>query len=387
MPKLTLYHLDPKSGFHFGQRGVELEKTGTHFPSDSLFSAIVTTAIQAGYEPDSLTGLFPQAEGQPTTEPPFLLTSLFPRAGKVRFYPALPLGLMLSAEALQRLQQAQRLKEIKKIAYISEALFETLCSGVKLDEWLPGQPSQPGDQGLFMQGSSLWLTQTEVEHLPETFRKVETGGRLATALRAATVWQVDTLPRVTVDRLHDASNIFHAGRLNFSPACGFWFGVQWHRPEARLQDKSLLQVFETALNLLSDSGLGAERNTGYGHFKWQEAGLKTLPDPQAAGLFVTLSRYHPRPVDLETILKDERVAYNLVSVAGWLQTPSLHEAAQRRRRLWLFAEGSVLRMPPSTGTLGDMVDVKPKYPNEPREFSHPVWRYGLALPIGLGGTK
>ena len=386
MPKLTLYHLHPNSGFHFGQRGVELEKTGSHLPSDSLFSALVATAIQAGYDPDALASLFPQAEAQPDIEPPFLLTSLFPRAGKVRFYPALPLGLMLSAEALQRLQQAQRMKEIKKIAYISESLFETLCSGTKLDEWLPGQPSRPNDQGAYLQGGNLWLTQAEVEKLPEAFWKVKQGGEVTKALRAATVWQVDILPRVTIDRLRDASNIFHAGRLNFSPECGFWFGVEWRRLEAQLQDKSLPQVFETALHLLSDSGLGAERNTGYGHFCWEkQEDVKILPAPQPGGLFVTLSRYHPRPDDLKTILNDERIAYNLDSVAGWLQTPSLTEAAQRRRRLWLFAEGSVLKMPATGPVLGDLVDVRPQY--KEKTFSHPVWRYGLALPIGLGGTK
>ena len=142
MPHLTVYHIYPHSGFHFGQRGVELEKTGTHFPSDSLFSAFMVAAIQAGYDPEALAEQFPRSAGQPAVEPPFLLTSLFPRAGDVRFYPALPLSLMLSAEALQRLHEANRLKEVKKIAYISEALFEALCQGTKLDDWLPGQPPQ-----------------------------------------------------------------------------------------------------------------------------------------------------------------------------------------------------------------------------------------------------
>lgn len=385
MPKLTLYHLHPNSGFHFGQRGVELERTGTHLPSDSLFSAVMTTAIQAGYEPDPLTDSFPKAEGRSVDEPPFLLTSLFPRAGEVRFYPALPLGLMLSPAALQRLQQAHRMKEIKKVAYISEVLFETLCSGTKLDDYLPDQPPQSDDRGIYLQGSSLWLSRAEVEQLPQAFRQVERGGQVAKALQAATVWEIDVLPRVTVDRQRNTSNIFHAGRLNFGPDCGFWFGVEWRRPELQLQDKTLSQVFDTWLYLLSDSGMGAERNAGYGHFTWQKGGTKVLPDPQTNGLFVTLSRYHPQKNELSTILEDERIAYTLVSVAGWLQTFTSNEAAQRRRRLWLFAEGSVLKMPASSQTLGDLVDVRPRY--EQKIFSHPVWRYGLALPVGLGGTQ
>ncbi|MCB0165231.1 MAG: type III-A CRISPR-associated RAMP protein Csm4 [Anaerolineae bacterium] len=385
MPHLTVYHIYPHSGFHFGQRGVELEKTGTHFPSDSLFSAFMVAAIQAGYDPEALAEQFPRSAGQPAVEPPFLLTSLFPRAGDVRFYPALPLSLMLSAEALQRLHEANRLKEVKKIAYISEALFEALCQGTKLDDWLPGQPPQLADRGVYLQGSDLWLSRQEIEHLPPAFRAVGRDGAMSKALRAAKVWDIDTLPRVTIDRLRDASNIFHAGRLNFGPQCGFWFGVEWRQPQALLHNTPLRQGFETVLHLLSDSGLGAERNIGYGHFSWQQNGEKRLPNPPADGLFVTLSRYHPRQDDLATILNDDRIAYNLVSVAGWLQTPSFTEAAQRRRRLWLFAEGSVLKMPAANAILGNLVDVRPRYPT--RDFSHPVWRYGLALPIGLGGRE
>jgi hypothetical protein len=55
----------------------------------------------------------------------------------VRFYPTLPLRWLLSAEKLKQLHESHRLKEVKKIKYISEALFMAALSGQWLDGAVP----------------------------------------------------------------------------------------------------------------------------------------------------------------------------------------------------------------------------------------------------------
>ena len=80
MPELTPYTLQFKGGLHVGTRGVNLEEAGVSIPSDSLFAAILSTLRLTGESVDDFANVY-------TADPPFLLTSAFPYAGGVRFYP------------------------------------------------------------------------------------------------------------------------------------------------------------------------------------------------------------------------------------------------------------------------------------------------------------
>jgi CRISPR-associated protein Csm4 len=393
MPQLTLYHLTPTSAFHLSLRGVGQEKTEIYLPSDSLFAALVATYMETGGQPEHLTQAFPQyaepkaAEAGPhPAPPPFLLTSTFPLAGELRFYPAPPsLNLMLSAAKREELEAKGRLKEVKKIQFLSEGLFEKLVQGEKLDTWLPGQEPglQPGvsaaEQGLFLHAGVLWLMTDEIKLLPQAMRQDDKGrSRPLEALRQLTIWQVGTTPRVTVDRRSNASEIFYTGRVTFSPECGWWFGLAW-APEAA---EATRQAVSLTLQVLPDAGLGAERAAGYGQFACRQAGERSWPTPAANDTFLTLSRYHPRQNELPQVIQGVTAAYKLVSVGGWLA--SVSQKAQRRRRLWLLGEGSVVQAV-GAGPWGDMVDVRPIYPGTSERFDHAVWRFGLACPVKLKG--
>ncbi len=379
MPTLTCYHLDPESGFHLGQRGVGQEETGVFIPADTLFSALLTAWAEFGRSPETLARPFLAANGQAQGGTPFLLTSAFPRAGRVCFYPALPLSRLNISPA----KFEDRLKELKAIQFISEGVFRRAVAGELLDDWLPRpNKAQSGDKGLYLQGQALWLTAEEVDRLPDSLRLKDKGRtRPGYALRHLKVWETHKVPRVTVDRLTNCSAIYHTGRLEFGPGCGFWFGLAWQQPDRPAGDHSMRQAFTLALNSLADVGMGGERSAGYGHFTWREDGSLTFPDPEPDQPFVTLSRYHPRPAELPQVLRGQTVAYRLVSVAGWLQSPQ--SKAQRRRRLWLVAEGSIVRAV-GRGPWGDVTDVRPIY--EETVFPHPVYRYGLACPVAFGGA-
>jgi len=377
MPDLTLYHLHFGGSLHLGRRGVGQEQTGVHLPADSLFAALVATLVEAGQDPEELVKLFPgYAEAPAVPAPPFLLTSAFPYAGEVRFYCPPPLGHWPISEQVRE----RRLKELKRIKFVSEAIFEKLCRGEALDAWLPPEQEATGTEpGRYLQGRALWLTAGEVAALPEAMRRAGKVARPHSALALLKVWQIHQVPRVSVDRIRNASNIFHTGRLTFSQDCGLWFGIAW-------RDEAWRPWLTAALALLADSGLGAERAVGYGHFTWQEkAAPRHWPSPRPDDLFITLSRYHPRSDELPQVLADEAAAYGLVSVGGWFASPE--DSAQRRRRVWLVTEGSVLRAGQDR-TWGDIIDVRPTYADEASEitpFAHPVWRYGLACPVAFTG--
>jgi CRISPR-associated protein Csm4 len=371
MPDLTLYHLDFGGTLHLGRRGIGQEATGVHLPADSLFAALVSTWVEAGETADSLVEAFPRLVGETASEasPPFLLTSAFPYAGQVRFYPAPPLAYLRIAAA----SREKRLKELKRISYISESLFDKLRAGQSLEAWLPAEgEAGDGDRGCYLQQRSLWLTAEEVAGLPRGLRQVKDRrtrrwrDRPRSALAQLKVWQTHKAPRVTVDRRRNASNIFHTGRLTFSPGCGLWFGL------VRRTDAWPARL-KQALDLMADGGLGGERAVGYGHFTWRTEEREPWPAPQDGQLFLTLSRYHPRAGEVRPVLADPQAAYELVSVGGWLNSPQTR--AQRRRRLWMVAEGSVLRAA-GAGPWGDVTDVQPVH-----AFPHPIWRYGLACPV------
>ncbi|MFN3928223.1 MAG: type III-A CRISPR-associated RAMP protein Csm4 [Thermoflexus sp.] len=368
MAELTVYRLAFRGGFHLGARGVNLEESAETLPSDTLFAAFVDAFFRLLGDGEGFAKPFEDGD------PPFLLTSAFPFAGDVRFFPMpVPLDRWFSPETLRK-----RLKDLKRVRFVSEALFRRMLDGEKMDGWLfPEKEEEDPVRGTALQGGTFWLTVEEAKGLPTQMR-VNLATQRPIPLRALprhAVFRSQQVPRVTLDRISSASNIFHAGRIVFSPGCGLWFGVQWRR-----NDPAFRNLLQQALAVLADDGLGGERTIGYGGFRWEEdPQALTLPDSSEGGLIWLLSRYHPREDELPRALT-ESPGYALTAVAGWLRT--WQGAAQRRQRLWLVAEGSLVRAV-GPGPWGDLSDVRPRYRNPEGDLPHPVWRYGFALGAGV----
>lgn len=370
MPEITCYHLTPRAALHVGARGVGQEETFQYVPSDTLFSALFVSWLSRG-APEVWSEAFAHPQ-----EAPFLLTSAYPRAGHVRFYP-LP-RVDLGAYGLPVDDEG---KQIRRIAYVSEGIWQRLIRGESLAALYPRHDEQM--EGAFLQHGALWIGREEIEGLPESMRTYEdawgTGRpRSPSALPLLRLWARERVPGVTVSRFGRGSEIYYTGRVVFSPGCGLWFGVQWQKPQASLPNGegglTWRGAFEDALARLADSGLGGERSSGYGAFSWDVAGEVHWPQVGAGDYFVTLSRYHPRADEVPAAFQGDGARYRLVSVGGYLQSHS--GPARPRRRLRLVSEGGVL-CAPHEGVLGDVADVRPV------DFAHPVWRYGLALPVPL----
>jgi CRISPR type III-A-associated RAMP protein Csm4 len=84
MPSFLVYPLSFRSPLHVGKRGVGLEATRSYVPADTLFSALCV-AWRELYGASDLCGqlLEPFSAGRG----PFFLTSAFPQAAGVRFFP------------------------------------------------------------------------------------------------------------------------------------------------------------------------------------------------------------------------------------------------------------------------------------------------------------
>jgi CRISPR-associated protein Csm4 len=329
--------------FHFGRHGLGQEETGSWMTSDSLFAAL-SASLAASEGPDALAGwmrLF--SNGTPA----LVLSSVFPRAGAVRFFPT-PLRYGRTGA-----EGSIPAKTIKKIRFVSETIFRAVLSGTNLVELFDG--------GRLLQGGQVLISAGEVSSLPAGLKSPD-----------AVIYKIDRRPRVAIARITSESNLYHTGQVTFSEGCGLWFAVRWLNPEPDQRTR-----FAQMLTILGDAGLGGERSSGFGGAEFQNTGALDLPDP-SGGPWVTLSRYLPAADETGALLS-ENAAYALEAVGGWIQSPGMK--SERRRSINMLVEGSVL------GRLdkpvpGQLVDVQPDYAGT-QPVGHPVWRSGFALGVGI----
>lgn len=348
---IQTWKISGNGSFHFGRHGLGQEESAAAMASDSLFSALVNRlAVSAGKE--AVTAFMAPFE---SGQPPFALSSTFPFAGDVRLFPV-PLASVISAAG------GDDAKTFKSIQYVSEKIFVRLLQGERLRELHAGAFAP-------MRGRIL-ISQDEKKLLPSAIREEKNA-----------IWVVETRPRVTLDRTDEKSAIFFTGSTTFAKDCGLWFGISRPAPSASIETQ-----LENLFAILADSGLGAERNVGYGLCTFKKGAGLDLPSA-ADKPWINLSRYLPAENEIGA-LQWANAAYRLVNVGGWLDSPKL--SGQRRRAVNLVEEGALLG-PLSCAVPGMVVDVSPRY-NINGELSSPVGhrviRSGMALAVGWnGGVK
>lgn len=329
-------------GFHLGRHGLGQEESGVHVPSDTLFAALVARLADL-YGPAAVEAWMQPLQADP---PAFVLSSAFPRAGDVRLLP-----VPLRAPAAENPPGGPRPKDLKRVKYLSEAAFRAVAAGKRIEDDFVA--------GLKLHQGTVLIALAEVGQLPQVMRDEQA------------LWHVEKRPRVALGRAAQNSQIYFTGRTVFQPGCGLWFAVRWlNRTDERAQTLAAL------LADLGDAGLGGERSNGFGQCRIQAAGTLELPDPDG-GPWVALSRYLPH-ADETQALSNDGAAYSLETVGGWVNSPS--SKSERRRAVWLLAEGAVLG-PVVRSVPGQIVDVAPNYGGP--SLGHPVWRCGQALAVGV----
>jgi len=353
-----LYRLNPKGSFHFGVQGLGLEESSEFCPSDTLYSALLTTALVADrpfFRPSA------NASAAQPLEPPYLLSSCLPYVENVLLFPR-PL-LPLPLPALEPLEQQKFQQKLKKVKYVSQTIFELLLKqdleGLKA--YLPAKGTSKGE--LYLE-NSVWIAHSD----DNPNKKVIADTRFWQIWQNKPFWQKKRMAHSIVDREQRTNEAYEIEQVFFAEGCGMAVLCQ-----ERLEGAA--QEFGELLQELGESGLGGKRSSGLGQFTVSGPVALTLPEPKNPKRMVLLSRYRPSQDELAAGVLGAEARYELVSVGGYFHSLEPGIIDQLRAKVWFLKEGSLLQLPSAGQPIGTICDVRP------RTVSHPVWRYGLSLGV------
>lgn len=304
-----------------------------------------------------------------------------PGAAPVRFYPRPflpPLNArrveMLVVEEFKRypreekiaarLRVTARAKKLKQKSYLSEALFTEVVNGQLDGAALYQRYTETGAAA-----SDIEAVGSALLSYPER-RRIQETGALSGLVREEDVQhnQVDRVAGATVE-----GALFFEHETYFRPWSGLWCVL-------RTEADTLKHLIAPALRYLADTGLGANRTTGKGHFDICVGDAFTLPQAATPNSFITLSHYLPRagewPRDGEPLHYELHTLWPKRESKFAAAAPGQRTPPVRKRRLRMFAPGSVFPLVEPREVYGQLAQVVP-----PGEGPHTVWQSGVAIPV------
>lgn len=341
---------------HFGELGIGVEQTSERIRSDTLFSAWLSAYAR----------LFTRSEVDEwiekfKTSPPFRLSSTFIYQqinGKTVDY--LPRPLKSPSRYPAGEDDLGLIKTYKTLKHIPLEVWQ---------RWYQGEG--------FSEADREELTTKTTEKVAGTLTR-------AGAFQYREAFETHKLPKIAVDRITRATNLYHTGMVQYrceqqqdevKSLSGLYFLVEF--PEA---DSELENTFLGVLDFLGGEGIGGERSSGAGQFKVHRSTDLTPQWQQvinfAGGNYHSLMSLFWQPSLSPELL--DRASYELQERGGWIASPASDGRQLRRNAVQMFAEGSVFSARPA----GQLADVTP------REFrDHRVYRSGisLSLPIKIQG--
>jgi CRISPR type III-A-associated RAMP protein Csm4 len=187
-----------------------------------------------------------------------------------------------------------------------------------------------------------------------------------------------------VDRLtHKSSLAVVSACVEFEPGAGLWALARYRDAEAQATWNGKI---EAAFRLLSDTGFGGRRSSGWGQTHSPEFERGAWPallfpklgrlrngspaEPSETSRYWLLSLFSPAPADKIDWRSGE---YKIAVRAGRIENGKKN--GEEKKAVRMVAEGSVLVAPAEPA--GVAVNVAPE------NFEHPVFRSGLALALEL----
>jgi len=316
--------------------------------------------------------------------PPFAFSATFPvwfhgPESNMRFYPR-PANFEPSPAIVQSLadslskQRGENLKSVKLlivdktkllrgVSYISEEVFTkivlgSLSPGEVLRDLVTKQAGFDIFNGILLSSS-------------EKVRLVKAGFSATSRLLGEVQVQRNHIDRVagaTVEGL-----LFYENETRFAPGIGLWALL-------RTSADDLAALIQPALRYLADTGFGANRIVGKGHFDISITPMPALPEAQKPNAVILLSRYLPDNAEMDfskplflayklTTLRPKREQKFPKAFAGQATQPVYKEAVR------MFEPGAMFPLQHRREVYGRLALVLTA------EAGGPVYQSGAALPV------
>jgi CRISPR-associated protein Csm4 len=330
---------------HFGELGIGMEETSDRVHSDTLFSAWVSAYARL-FGKEAVEELLKQF--QPDQEQLFRLSSTFIYRqinGKTIYYLPCPFKRPTNYPE----DDFEFAKEYKKLNYLPLKIWQ---------RWYQGEGWKKTD------GEELKAKAKKGDKIDGELTKAGT-------FDYGEAFQKGKVPKIAVDRVTRATNIYNTGIVKYQDNSGLYFLVKFSNPEFE-------NTFLTVLQFLGEEGIGGERSSGAGQFEVEPSELTS--DWQQLIKFdqgnfhsvISLFWEHPFP---NSYL--ENASYELQKRGGWISS-SPSGSQRRRKSVQMFVEGSVFPVKP----MGKLADVTPD-----GFTSHNVYRSGISLSLPIKITE
>lgn len=164
-------------------------------------------------------------------------------------------------------------------------------------------------------------------------------------------------------------NIYSVGINYFTEAAGLYFVLQCNEEDE--------QYFSDLIYSLSYSGLGGKRSSGVGRFEYLEEELPELYTEllkKESSTYVNISIASPKVEELQYVIENSK-GFSTIRRGGMISSVNKDGSelpTKRKKDLFMLKSGSSF----TERFKGEIVDVSD-------DFSHPVYRYGKPLFIGV----
>lgn len=347
-----LYKLKFLTPVHLGadKPGIGIEKVSPACHADTLFSAICMESISL-YGEESVGKLVEEAE-----KGDFLISDLFPyycgSGGKDDFRLCLPKpALLLNREEdidssqLPESDSTQK-KKMKKLAYIP------------IRQW--------NDYLTYVAGKS------------KNF-ECDLNSTTDTGEPKVVISEEAVFPRVAVSREGDDATPYFIGSHIFNEHSGLYFIV-------KLKSEELKGKFNVIIKSLQYSGIGGKRTSGYGKFQLADGAVELVPEKvkteddrilaemlseNSFPHYMALSVISPYNDEITPELQNNSF-YTLIPRSGFVNSRNYNETPLKRKSIVMLGAGSCF----SARLKGHIPDVS-------EQGGHPVYRYGMAMMMGV----
>lgn len=340
---------------HISKGREDFESSGEILHSDTLKSAIFAAGMQLFKNSPLMAGDF-------FTK--FNISSAFPFLGDELFFPK-PMALLpfhflkkpYADEKEAENEEGGNDKKIKRLTYLGKSYFEKLLNANAFSQ------------------SDLLVSE---DHLIESGKYLSDHEKIRN--KSQQIIGRDLQQRVRVPKLWETQDplTFYVDKLFFHPDGGLFFIV--HGLSNPVDQKDLAAI----LRFLGDTGIGSNRNLGFGRFGFEGFEEISMEVPENASHWVTLSLYCPKKQELTTDILSKS-NYSLIQRGGWISSPEDSRFLTfRKKSVYMFTEGSVFKFGPRPEgllSMGNVVDLKPNNnpdPNGPN-IEHKIWRDGTGI--------